>query len=44
VIGWLICPPANYGVEITVANIERLVTAVGEMDALGAIADGAPAE
>jgi len=44
VIGWLICPPANYGVEITVTNIERLVTAVGEMDALGAIADGAPAD
>ena len=43
VIGWLICPPANYGEAITVANIERLVTAVGDMDVLAAIADGAPA-
>ena len=27
VIGWLICPPNNYGVEILSANIRRLVAA-----------------
>ena len=40
VIGWLICPPANYGMEITTANIERMVEAAADLDALGALADG----
>lgn len=38
VIGWLICPPANYGVPITAANIRRTATAcldLGTLDALG---------
>lgn len=42
VIGWLICPPANYGEVITIANIERMVAAVADLDALSAISDGAP--
>lgn len=42
VIGWLITPPENYGPEITVANIERMVQAVQDFDALAAIADGPP--
>ena len=37
VIGWLITPPANYGVEITGENIRRTVLAVQDLDALGAI-------
>ena len=37
VIGWLICPPANYGEEVTARNIERTVTAVADLDALAAI-------
>lgn len=32
VIGWLITPPANYGEAITVANIEKLVTAVTDLE------------
>ncbi len=40
VIGWLITPPENYGLEITVANTRRMVSAVGDLDALGAIAEG----
>lgn len=31
-IGWLITPPANYGEVITVANIEKLVSAVADLD------------
>jgi hypothetical protein len=38
VIGWLICPPENYGEPITVANISRTVTAVTDLDTLAAIA------
>jgi hypothetical protein len=37
VIGWLICPPENYGSEITIANIARTVAAVADLDTLGAI-------
>ena len=37
VIGWLICPPANYGEEVTAKNIERTATAVADLDALAAI-------
>jgi hypothetical protein len=42
VIGWLITPPENYGREITAANTKRMVAAVEDFDALGAIADGPP--
>ncbi len=38
VIGWLICPPENYGPEITVANIARMVAAVEDLDTFAAIA------
>ena len=34
VIGWLICPPANYGQPITEANIARAVTAVTDYDTI----------
>ncbi|MCC5953209.1 MAG: phosphotransferase [Acidimicrobiia bacterium] len=37
VIGWLICPPENYGQPITEANISRLVTAVEDFDTFAAI-------
>ena len=37
VIGWLICPPENYGEPITVENISRTVAAVTDLDTLGAI-------
>jgi hypothetical protein len=37
VIGWLICPPVNYGVDITSANIHRLVCACKDLDTLGAL-------
>jgi len=37
VIGWLICPPENYGPEITIANITRTVAAVMDLDTLDAI-------
>ena len=40
VIGWLITPPENYGREITAANTARMVAAVHDFDALGAIAEG----
>ena len=43
VIGWLICPPANYGMAITTANISRMVAAVADLDALGALQGGPPA-
>ncbi|MBK5289785.1 MAG: phosphotransferase [Acidimicrobiia bacterium] len=39
VIGWLITPPENYGEEITVANTERMVAAVADLDALGVLHD-----
>lgn len=37
VIGWLICPPDNYGPEITAANIARLVAAVEDLETFAAI-------
>jgi hypothetical protein len=37
VIGWLICPPENYGQPITEANISRLVTAVQDLGTFAAI-------
>lgn len=37
VIGWLICPPENYGPEITIANIARTVAAVEDLDTFAAI-------
>lgn len=37
VIGWLLCPPANYGMEITIENISRAVAAVDDLDAFSAI-------
>jgi hypothetical protein len=42
VIGWLITPPENYGLEITVANTTRMVAAVRDFDALGAPRVAAP--
>ena len=40
VIGWLICPPENYGQPITEANISRTVGAVNDLDTLAAIERG----
>lgn len=40
VIGWLICPPENYGWPITEANINRTVAAVADLDTLAAIEHG----
>ena len=37
VIGWLICPPENYGQPITEANITRAVTAVTDYDTISII-------
>lgn len=37
VIGWLICPPENYGQPITEANIARTVAAVQDFDTFAAI-------
>lgn len=37
VIGWLICPPQNYGQPITEANIARAVAAVQDLDTFAAI-------
>lgn len=37
VIGWLITPPENYGVEITVAATERMVAAVADLDGLAVL-------
>ncbi len=37
VIGWLICPPENYGHEITAANISRTVAAVEDLESFAAI-------
>lgn len=39
VIGWLICPPENYGQPITEANISRTVTAVQDFETFDAIED-----
>ena len=40
VIGWLICPPENYGQPITEANITRTVTAVQDLGTFAAIEEG----
>jgi len=40
VIGWLICPPENYGQPITEANISRTVAAITDLDTLAAIERG----
>ncbi len=37
VIGWLITPPENYGMAITIANTERMVAAVADLDSLVAL-------
>lgn len=37
VIGWLICPPENYGRAITEANISRTVAAVQDLETFAAI-------
>ena len=37
VIGWLITPPENYGTAITVANTERMVAAVADLEALAVL-------
>ena len=37
VIGWLICPPENYGMQITAANIARTATAVEDLETFAAI-------
>ena len=37
VIGWLICPPENYGEPTTAANIIRTVTAVRDLETIAAI-------
>ncbi len=42
VIGWLICPPENYGTEVTIANIGRLVAAVDDLETFAAIAAASP--
>jgi hypothetical protein len=39
VIGWLMTPTINYGEQITVANITRLVAAVQDPGTLEAIGD-----
>ena len=36
-IGWLITPPTNYGEAITSANIERLVSAVQDLETFKAL-------
>lgn len=42
VIGWLICPPENYGPEVTIATIARLVAAVDDLEAFDAITAASP--
>lgn len=37
VIGWLICPPNNYGPEITGANIDKLVDACVDLESFKAL-------
>jgi hypothetical protein len=39
VIGWLICPPENYGQPVTEANISRAVIAVQDLETFAAIED-----
>ena len=39
VIGWLFTPPINYGEQITVGNIARLVAAAQDLETLEAIGD-----
>jgi len=39
VIGWLICPPENYGQPITEANISRTIAAVEDLETFAAIED-----
>jgi len=39
VIGWLITPPQNYGEEITVANLKRLVAAAQDLATFEALRD-----
>jgi len=41
VIGWLICPPDNYGQAVTEANVSRTVTAVQDFDTFAAIEEWA---
>ncbi len=36
VIGWLICPTANYGYEITAENLRRLAQAIIDLEAIDA--------
>ncbi len=42
VIGWLITPPENYGTAITIANTERMVAAVADLDAIAALSSHEP--
>ncbi len=44
VIGWLITPPQNYGETITVANLERLVAAVQDLESIKAYVEKQGAE
>jgi len=39
VIGWLVTPPENYGMDITVASTQRMVAAVQDLRALDALGD-----
>ena len=35
VVGWLLCPPNNYGEELWTANVSRLVAACRELNTFG---------
>lgn len=37
VIGWLICPPNNYGVKVWSANVSRLVQTCIDLDTFGCL-------
>ena len=39
VIGWMTCPTENYGRKITEANLQRLIAAVDDLDALNVVPD-----
>ena len=39
VVGWLTCPTANYGREITEENIRRLVQIVIDLDSVSTVPD-----
>ena len=39
VIGWLITPPQNYGVEVTSAYLEKLVTAALDLESFARVPD-----